>query len=184
MKKKKILKIFLIVITTILVLIGSLLLFGYFYFENAYSTENKPYKNYIGYIDQSKALLNDKYELCNEGSIYHTYSGASLKAYKGDKKQFRDAINSTFNKNEYTDSGYVNFRFLVNCEGNAGWFEIIEMDLDLNETSLNANMVNELLEFTSKPGQWNVISYDNKPQNYYMYVSYRIENGKVTEIIP
>ena len=184
MKKKKILKIFLIVITTILVLVGSLLLFGYFYFENAYSTENKPYKNYIGYIDQSKALLNDKYELCNEGSIYHTYSGASLKAYKGDKKQFRDAINSTFNKNEYTDSGYVNFRFLVNCEGNAGWFEIIEMDLDLNETSLNANMVNELLEFTSKKGQWNVISYDNKPQNYYMYVSYRIENGKVTEIIP
>ena len=128
MKKKKILKIVLIVITTILVLIGSLLLFGYFYFENAYNTENKPYKNYIGYIDQSKALLNDKYELCNEGSIYHTYSSASLKAYKGDKKQFKDAINSTFNKNEYTDSGYVNFRFLVNCEGNAGWFEIRLVD--------------------------------------------------------
>ena len=184
MKKKKILKIVLIVFAAILVLIGCLLLFGYLYVKQAHNTENKPYKHYVGYIDQSKALLNDKYKLCNEGSIYHTYSSASLKAYKGSKKQFRDAVNTQFNTNNYTESGYLNYRFLVNCEGNAGWFEIIEMDLDLKEKSLNPKMVDELLTFTSKPANWNVISYDNKPQNYYMYVSYRIENGKVTEIIP
>ncbi|MCT4697666.1 hypothetical protein [Tenacibaculum haliotis] len=184
MKKKKILKIVLIVFAAILVLIGSLLLFGYFYINQAYDTENKPFKHYVGYIDQSKALLNDKHQLCNDGSIYHTYSSASLKAYKGSKKQFRDAVNTQFNTNNYTESGYLNYRFLVNCEGNPGWFEIIEMDLDLKEKSLDSKMVNELLTFTSKPKNWNVISYDDKPQNYYMYISYRIENGKVTQIIP
>ena len=172
MKKKKILKVALIVTSTILVLFAGVLLYGYLYFKKAYNTENKPYKNYIGYIDQSKALLNDKYELCNDGSLYQTYSSASLEAYKGSKKQFRDNLNATFNINNYTDSGYLNFRFLVNCEGNAGWFEIIEMDLDLKETPLNQKMVNELFKFTAKSENWNVISYDNAPQNYYMYTSY------------
>jgi len=184
MKKKKILKIALIVTSTIFIVFAGIILYGYLYFKKAYNTENKPYKNYIGYIEQNKALLNDKYELCNGGSLYHTYSSASLEAYKGSKKQFRDNLNTTFNTNNYTDSGYLNFRFLVNCEGNAGWFEIIEMDLDLKEKPLNPTMVNELFKFTSNSENWNVISYENTPQNYYMYTSYRIENGKVAEIIP
>ncbi|MCD8414137.1 hypothetical protein LNI90_02945 [Tenacibaculum dicentrarchi] len=184
MKKKKIIKITLISIATLFVMIAGVLLYGYCYFEEAYNTENKPYKNYIGYIDQNKALLNNKYQLCNDGDIYNTYSGAGLKAYKGSKKQFRDALNANFNTNNYTDSGYLNFRFLVNCEGNAGWFEIIEMDLNLKEKPLNKKMVEQLFKFTSNPTHWNVIPYNNEPQNYYMYVSYRIENGKVTQIIP
>jgi len=184
MRKKKILKIVLIIIAAILLLISGVALYGYFYIKKAYNTENKPFKNYIGYIDQSKALLNDTYQLCNDGDIAYTYNGASLKGYKGSKKQFRDNLNIAFNTNNYTDSGYLNFRFLVNCEGNAGWFEIIEMDLDLKEKPLNPKMVDELFKFTSKPSHWDVISYDNKPLNYYMYISYRIENGKVTEIIP
>ncbi|MCD8406882.1 hypothetical protein LNI98_02890 [Tenacibaculum dicentrarchi] len=184
MKKKKIIKITLISIATLFVMIAGVLLYGYCYFKEAYNTENKPYKNYIGYIDQNKALLNNKYQLCNDGDIYNTYSGAGLKAYKGSKKQFRDALNANFNTNNYTDSGYLNFRFLVNCEGNAGWFEIIEMDLNLKEKPLNKKMVEQLFKFTSNPTHWNVIPYNNEPQNYYMYVSYRIENGKVTQIIP
>lgn len=184
MRKKKIVKGILIGLATILIAIIGLASYGYFYMKKAYNTENKPFKNYVGYIDQSKALLNDTYKLCNDGGLYHTYSSASLKAYKGTKKKFRDALNEEFNTNTYTDSGYVNFRFLVNCEGNAGWFEIIEMDLDLKEQPMNSKLVNELFEFTSNRERWNVISYHNKPQNYYMYVSYRIENGKVTEIIP
>lgn len=184
MKKKKIVKGILIGLATILIAIIGAISYSYFYMKKAYSTENKPFKNYVGYIDQSKALLNDTYKLCNDGSLLHTYSSAGLKAYKGTKKKFRDTLNKEFNTNTYTDSGYVNFRFLVNCEGNAGWFEIIEMDLDLKEQPMNNKLVNELLEFTSGQERWNVLSYQNKPQNYYMYVSYRIENGKVTEIIP
>lgn len=184
MKKKKVFKVILIGLATILIAIGGVATYGYFYIKKSYNTENKPYKNYVGYIDQSKALLNKKYKLCNKGSLYHTYSSAGLKAYKGSKKKFRDAVNKEFNMNSYTDFGYLNFRFLVNCEGNSGWFEIIEMDLNLKEKPLNPKLVDELLKFTSNQERWNVISHNNEPQNYYMYVSYRIENGKVTEIIP
>jgi len=173
--------IFIILITSLIVYI----IYTQNKITNAFDTENRPYKHYIGYIDQDKALLNDKYELCNKGRLVHTYSSASLDAYAGSKKHFRDAVNTTFNnKTNYTDSGYLNFRFLVNCEGNAGWFEIIEMNLDLKETPLNKNMVDDLFKFTSNSKHWDIVSYNEKPYNYYMYISYRIENGKVTEIIP
>lgn len=160
--------------------------FGYSFYKNeeGYDTENKPYKNYIGYIDQQKALLNTKYKLCDDGRLYHTYSSAGLKAYKGSKKRFRDRVLASFNKNTFTDSGYLNFRFLVNCEGNAGWFEIIQMNLDLEETTLDSTMVNSLFNTTADADNWEVIEYYEAPRNYYMYVSYRIENGKITEIIP
>ena len=185
MKKKKVIKIILIGLASIIIAIAGLALYGYLYVKKAYDTENKPFKHYVGYIDTDKALLNDTYKLCNDIGIIHTYSSAGLEAYKSSKKQFRDTLNTTFNAgSNYSDSGYLNFRFLVNCEGNAGWFEIVQMDLDLKETPLNSKMVDELFKFTSNSSLWNVISYENEPYNYYMYISYRIENGKVTEIIP
>jgi hypothetical protein len=60
------------------------------------------------------------------------------------------------------------------------------MNLDLEEQKFNSNLVNELLEFTSDSKHWNILRYkeNNTPYNYYNYISYRIENGKVTEIIP
>lgn len=184
MNKKKVLKVIVLIIGIIIIIIGVFTAYVYYDYNQAFKTENKPYKNYIGYINQDKALLNTKYELCGDANIYHTYSSAAPKAFKGSKKQFRNTILSEYNHQNYTDSGYLNFRFLVNCEGNAGWFEIIQMNLDLEETPLNKQMVNELLELTSNTKHWNIISYNDAPQNYYMYISYRIEHGKITEIIP
>lgn len=184
MKKNKILKKTAWFIGILLLIVGILFGIAQFKISKAYDVENKPYKNYIGYIDQENALLNNEYQLCNNGELYHTYNGAGLKAYAGTKKKFRDKITAKFNSNKYTDSGYLNFRFLVNCEGKAGWFEIIQMNLDLEEYPLNENMVTQLLELTAEPNNWNIISYKNLARNYYMYVSYRIENGKITEIIP
>ncbi|WP_053002209.1 hypothetical protein [Kordia jejudonensis] len=180
-------KIFKIIISIVLLAIfafAGFLAYSYYSYTEAFNTENKPYKHYVGYIDSEKALLTDEFDLCDEGRIYHTYSSASLKAYKGSKKRFRDHIQTSFNDNTFTDSGYLNFRFFVNCEGNAGMFEIIQMDLDLKESPLNPQLVDSLFTLTSNPENWEIIEYYEAPRNYYMYISYRIENGKVTEIIP
>jgi hypothetical protein len=186
MKRQKVLKIIGIALLVIALSIAGLIGYSYYYYTKAYDTTNKPYKNYIGYVDQENALLNDTYQLCGDGYIQRTYNGAGLEAYSINKGHFRDQLNKQNSFSQYQDSGYLNFRFLVNCEGNAGWFEVVEMNLDLEEQKLNSNLVNNLLEFTSQPEHWNILRYkkDNTPYNYYMYISYRIENGKVTEIIP
>ena len=181
---KKWIKILLFSILGILLIISVFVGYFYYKFENAYDTTNKPYKNYIGYIDQEKALLNDVFSLCDDGNIYHTYSGAGLNAYANTKSQFRKNLAKYYLGDTFNDSGYLNFRFLVNCEGNPGWFEIIQMNLDLEEKELNTKMVDSLLNFTAMPQNWNALEFQEDSSNYYMYVSYRIENGKVVEIIP
>ena len=181
---KKWVKIVLFSLLGLALIVGVVI--GYFYlkFEQDFDTTDKPYKNYIGYIDQDKALLNKSYELCGDGDIYHTYSSASLKAYAGTKKQFRASLAQAYSGSSFTDSGYLNFRFLVNCDGNPGWFETIQMNLDLEEHPLNPQIVDSLFTFTAAAKNWNPLEFRNGPSNYYMYVSYRIENGKVVEIIP
>ena len=91
---------------------------------------------------------------------------------------------NNYSGDSFTESGYLNFRFLVNCDGNPGWFEIIQMNLDLEEKELNTEMVDSLLTFTAMPENWNTLEFREDSGNYYMYISYRIENGKVVEIIP
>lgn len=183
--KKKWVKITLLTVFGLLLVFGGFVGYFYFKFKRDTDTTDKPYKHYIGYIDQEKALLNDRYELCYDGNLYHTYNGAGLKAYFETKKRFRNSLEKSYNATEnYMSSGYLNFRFLVNCEGNPGWFKVIQMNLDLVESKLDKNMVDELLKFTSDPVHWNSIEYKGNAVNYYMYVSYRLENGKVTEIIP
>jgi len=186
MNYKKVFKITGIVLGAIILGFGLYVAYIYYNHKNAFDTTGKPYKNYIGYINPDTALLNSTYTLCNEGYIERTYNGAGLDAYYINKKEFRDQLALNYNGSEFTDSGYLNFRFLVNCEGNAGWFEIIELNLDLEETTLNPKMVANLLKFTSDSKHWNALKYtkEDLTYNYYMYVSYRIENGKITEIIP
>jgi len=158
-----------------------------FFFFGCFTKSKKEidkYQHYIGYINQEKVLLNDGY-LCNKDEIYFTFKGAGSDGYKGTKKRFRDTILSKYKHQLYKDSGYISFRFLVNCRGEAGWFEISEMNLDLGEKNLDNKMVQELLDLTSKKGNWNVFGFNEKEgADYYMYLIYRIENGKITEILP
>lgn len=184
MKKRKILK-------TVLYFIGALLLFGvisfatlYYFAYGKFEVDTQKFPHYVGYINKEKALLNDVYELCDKGALYKVHHGAPEDAFEGSKKQFRNYIITHYENKSYNDSGYLNFRFLVNCEGNAGWFEIIEMNLQLEETKLNQNMVQQLFKLTSNPENWAVFTYDGQPRNYYMYISYRIENGEILEILP
>ena len=156
----------------------------YYHYYGKYTTDKEKYPNYIGFIDQDTALLNQTYSLCGDGTIYKIHHGAPFDAYKNNKKAFREKVMKTYKNEGYPDSGYVNFRFLVNCEGNPGWFEIIEINEDFVEVSHTKEMVAQLLKITSEPSHWAIYTVDEIPQNYYHYVSYKIENGEIIEILP
>lgn len=123
------------------------------------------------------ALISDFYI-----GAYHTHSSASPKIYYGSKYQFRKRILEKFNSSNFTESGYLTLRFFINPKSEVFLYEIIEMDLNLQPTDLNDELVNELKILSFSPINWNPYLDDN--YNYYMHLTYRIDNGKVTEIIP
>lgn len=184
MKAKRILKIIAWVLGILGVIIISIVGFVYIKFHDQLEKDLEKYPNYIGYINPDKAHLNEAFELCDNGRIYGTHHGLPKEAFAISKKHFRNTILSEYKSESYSDSGYLNFRFLVNCEGKAGRFEINELNLDLEEIDLNDQMVKELLNLTALETHWATFYINGEPKNYYMYILYRIENGKIIEILP
>ncbi len=180
----RVLKIIAKVIVGVLLLAILLFIGLYFYSKQKFPVNQEKYPHYIGYIDQERAQLNDVYTLCDGNRILHVHHGAAEEGYAGSKKRFRDNILANYNNDGYTDSGYLNFRFLVTCLGKPGWFETIQVDTNYKPTQFNPEMVSQLLELTALPEHWNSLNHQEEPLDYYMYVSYKIENGTIAEILP
>ncbi|NQY28470.1 MAG: hypothetical protein HRT69_03255 [Flavobacteriaceae bacterium] len=184
MNKKKILKISGIVLGSIILLIIAIGGVAYYNYVGKYPQDKNKYPHYIGYINPTTSVLNDGFTLCDDEKIFGKHHGSPEFSFKTNKKNFRESVLASYNFSKYSDSGYLNFRFLVNCEGKAGRFEINELNLDLEKVDLNDDMVEELLTLTSDEKHWNIFYTKELPRNYYMYILYRIEDGKITEILP
>lgn len=156
------------------------------YVVNQYWGANEHYPHFVGYLNPENTLSNEDFELCNGGKIdfQSKHHGGVDYAYKGEKRQFKQIILKEYQNKNYSDSGYIAFRFIVNCKAQVGRIEVIELDLNLQKTSLNPEMVQKLLTLTSDSKHWNIHTVNETPVNYYMYVLYRIENGNLVEILP
>ncbi|WP_310991535.1 hypothetical protein [Aequorivita marina] len=180
----RILKIITLVMLGLCILALLVVIGGYLYYNNKYPVDAEKYPNYVGYIDQETAALNKNDTLCNAEAIYYVHHGASEKGYAGNKKQFREFILANFKSKAFTDSGYLNFRFLVSCNGNPGWFKTIQVDTTYNTTQFSEALVSQLRTLTAKPDNWNILRIEESPVDYYMYVSYKLQDGKIIEILP
>jgi len=135
------------------------------------------------YIDPEKALLNEGFEVCDENFILQYYNPERATYSKG-KNGLRNFVLSNYKSNNYTDSGYLNIRFIINCKGEAGRYIIHENNLDLEPQIFNKDLVAQLFKITTQLKNWNPNFFHNEHRDSYMYISYRIENGEITEIIP
>lgn len=91
---------------------------------------------------------------------------------------------SHYENRGYTDSGYLNIRFVVNCKGEAGRYVIHENNLDLEPIAFSKDLVDQLFDITTQLKKWKPNVIREEKRDSYIYISYRIENGKITEILP
>lgn len=144
--------------------------------ENAFTTD-------AHYIDPAKALLNEGFKVCDEDYILQYYNPERA-TYSEGKNGLRNFILSNYKNKNYTDSGYLNIRFVINCKGEAGRYIIHENDLNLEPKSFTKELKDQLFELTTQLKKWNPNFTRDAYRDSYMYISYRIENGNITEILP
>ncbi|WP_323789181.1 hypothetical protein [Psychroserpens sp.] len=183
MRTKKVFKILGIILGLIVITIGCFIGYGYYMFNSSLMPEHEPFEHASHYIDPETALLNENFKVCDENYIAQYYNTQEL-PYPNGKNRFRNYINLAYVNNNYSDSGYLNIRFIVNCEGEVGRFVIHENNLDLEPTTFNENLKKQLFKLTSEAKGWKPTVLWEENRDSYMYVSYRIENGEITEIIP
>lgn len=135
------------------------------------------------YINPETALLSDGFEVCDENFILQYYNPERATYSKG-KNGLRNFILSNYKNNNYTDSGYLNIRFVINCKGEAGRYVIHENNLDLEPNAFTEGLKDQLFELTTQLTEWNPNFVRGAYRDTYMYISYRIEHGNITEILP
>ena len=115
---------------------------------------------------------------------FQYYHGPKTFGYKGEKIAIIEKLKKENIFSEKKVNGYITVRFLVNCEGKTGLFRLRHMDSDLKNISLDEDLENKLLKFTQSLNGWMPKEIEGLEVDYYQYLTYKIENGKVSEVLP
>jgi hypothetical protein len=182
MNWKKVRKISLITLGILGIVLGGIYLFAWYTFTKKYIPSKNRYEHRIAHIDPNNSMLSDGFETCHE--YIYDYYNPERPTYVNGKNGLRKFVLKNYKNDGYSDSGYLNIRFVINCKGETGRYVIHENDLSLSPKKFNPEIKKQLFELTTQLNKWNPNFIRGKKVDSYMYISYRIENGEIIEIIP
>ncbi len=148
----------------------------------------KEYPEHVGDIEYNPELDKAHFKTCvkdpysfqyyNFSDNGFQYNGGYFELWKEIKEAFRSI------KNTERENGYIVIRFLVNCEGETDRFRVQEIGLDYQPKKFNKELVNQLLTITKDLKGWNAGEFKGYKVDYYQYLTFVIENGKIKAIKP
>lgn len=144
-------------------------------------------KKRMAYIDPSHTLDdNSDFKICNEeiqiGDYYNCENQGQLKGGKGTwKRILKKELNPKKLKEE---SGYLTFRFVINCNGEVGRFVTEEADLDFQKKKFDKETISHFFEMVAKQKDWVACNARGTSYDSYAYVIFKLKDGNVIEILP
>lgn len=86
---------------------------------------------------------------------------------------------------KYTGSGYVTFRFMINCEGKMQRVRVMQVDDDYKPKHFDKRFVSDLNDYIHTLDRWEtgLSAFKMENVNYIAYLSFRIKNGEVINVI-
>ena len=141
----------------------------------------------IFFVENVFSQLNDGFTLCGDQKT-NPYYYPELK-YKGGFWEIKNHFFSNYEENKFinleNNTGILTIQFVINCEGKMGRFQVQSCDLNYRKVLLNPIIINKLLDSTKLLNQWIVAKDENDFKvNSHAFLSFRIENGIITEILP
>lgn len=87
---------------------------------------------------------------------------------------------------DYNGSGYITFRFKIDCAGNKmKKTQVLQTDEKYAAYHFDKEFVNELYLFLNTLDKWKIAkNKEGKTFPYNAFISFKIKNGKVVNIIP
>lgn len=184
MNWKKVGEVSLYVLIGLVLIIGAIA--GYFYYqiEGKYDVNEEKYAHYIGYLGNSNDTST--FERCDETKTVGWFASAAtyVQIFRGGKPNFKKYIKQNYSKVDSAENGFLNLRFIINCNGEVGHMEVNELGSNYKSTKLSPKLVEQLTKLSSRKENWIVPISKDKPTDAYMYLIYKIENGEIVEILP
>lgn len=149
--------------------------------------KEKKYPNHIGDVEFNHEADSSGSQPCHADltAQYYNFNFAGGLRFKGEKlaidRYFKDHFKPTETENE---DGYITIRFLVNCEGKACWLRTEEMDLNYQSKHFAKPALNQLLKLTKELEGWEIAGHEGESYDYYQYLTFKMINGQLIEILP
>lgn len=144
-------------------------------------------KNRVAYIDPNSTMdAAGDFELCgDEQEIADYYNSDDDVRYIGDKGEMMKIIRSQLDRKKLNEeSGYLTFRFVVNCKGEAGRFVTEQASLDYAAKQFPKEAIDHLYQITAGLEQWRPSVIRDEPRDAYVYITYKLQNGTLTDVLP
>lgn len=147
-------------------------------------TKQREVLRHVGDIIFDPKVDTTDFEPCHEDLAFQYYNFSNATQYKGEKIAIVRAFQDRFKPVSETEHGYVTIRFIVNCEGQTGWFRVITMDENYDEKTFSKELTDQLLKITQELDGWKPGEFDNENYDYYQYLTFKITNGSIENIMP
>ncbi len=141
----------------------------------------------IAYIDSTATIdKKDSFQLCGiHQYIYDYYNGRQLIHYKGGKKAIWSTIKNHLDKEKlFKESGYLTFRFVVNCKGEKGRIITEQADLDFQKKTFNKETVHHFYTILQEINDWIPTKIREENVDAYFYLTFKLEDGMLVELLP
>ena len=141
-------------------------------------------KNNVGDIAFDENLDDPSFVVCNEDRIFQYYSVGTH--YIGERKAMREFIFNYLKDKELdlsSQSGYITFRFIVNCKGKAGRYRYKTVDKNFSATIFRENEIEKMKNAVKELNNWNVgvLKNGRKVDSYYQ-INIKIVDGVIIDI--
>lgn len=138
---------------------------------------------HVGSIAPDSLLDDPTFSVCDEKWIFEYYNFQKGFQFEGEKIALIQYFKSNY-KVLANDNGYFTVRFVVNCKGETGRFRTEAMDFSYQHTELNEATTRQLLKLCKELKGWKINTYQEKERDYYQYLTFKIEDGQLAEILP
>ncbi len=153
----------------------------------AFGCQSEKYKD-VGDIPFDPEWDDPKFELCQENLIKQYYirkSSDTAPTYKGEKRGLEEEVNSKYSYAPKEDqTGYITIRFIINCHGKSGRFRIEEMDFDLEPMKFDVDLSSQIMDIVKGLKDWSPRTKGARKYDFYQYLTFKIESGQITKILP
>ncbi len=104
--------------------------------------------------------------------------------YPLSSENLTEEVNKSLTYQPKQMNGFITIRFVVNCKGQTGNFEVYQTGDNYQIVKFEDKYIEQLLGFVKSLDGWKKAIYKDKNYDYYTYFAFKIEYGKVTEIVP
>ncbi|GEM_PF-787568 len=141
----------------------------------------------VAWIDKDKSISDDTdFALCgHEIDIADYYNSTPQGTYVHNKRAMLDTIYAHLDKSKLAGpSGMLTFRFVVNCQGKAGRFIVQGYDQAYQKTTFSQETVDHLFSVLQRLEAWQPVVIRDQPMDAYFYITFKLKDGEITDILP